>query len=77
METLKAIVLTVLFLGLSISLGKNIFIGLKTGTIRYKDTISKCSKTKNPIGFWSLVLLFSFFIATLIFAWISIMKELL
>jgi len=75
MQIIRLIVGTVVCWGLSIFLGKHIFTGLKTGAIHYKDTKSICKRDKNPIGFWSLVILFSAFIAVFLLAWVNMIND--
>jgi len=71
MEILRILIILILTLLVSIPLGKNILTALKTGTIRHTDTTSKYSKDENPVKFWSLVILFFSFMATMIFGLIS------
>jgi len=71
MEILHILIVSILTLFVSIPMGKNIITALKTGTIRYRDTTSKCSKDKNPVKFWSLVILNFGFMSTMIFGLIS------
>jgi len=71
MEILRILIILILTLFVSIPLGKNLITALKTGTIRHTDTTSKYSKDENPVKFWSLVILFFSFMATMIFGLIS------
>jgi len=71
MEILRILIMLIFTLFVSIPLGKNIIIALKTGTIRHTDTTSKCSKDKNPVKFWSLVILNFGFMTIMIFGLIS------
>ena len=75
MEIMRLIIGTIIYCGLSIFLGKCIFIGLKTGAIHYRDTESICKRNKKPIKFWSLVILFSAFIAMLLFGWVIMIND--
>ena len=72
MEILRILIMLILTLFVSIPMGKNVITALKTGTIQHTDTTSKCSKDKNPIKFWSLVILNFGFMATMIFGLISV-----
>ena len=47
--------------GLIALLLPTIYRGLKTGKIRHSTSDTYCHKSKNPVGFWSLVALFSGF----------------
>lgn len=58
-QALRIIVATVVVLGLAWLLGKTVVDGIRTGAIRHTDSTSRCQRQKNPIGFWTLVLLFS------------------
>jgi len=59
MQYLRLILVNVVFLGLSYYLGKNVFIGLKTGIIRYTYSQKICKRNERPFFYWFLVILFT------------------
>ena len=40
-------------------LGRILWLGLRSGQIRHSDSHRSCSRRKNPLGYWALVLLFA------------------
>jgi len=46
---------------------KAVIDGVRTGKIHHTDSTTVCCRKKNPVGFWSLVVLFTGFVA--MFAW--------
>jgi hypothetical protein len=59
MEVLRVLVKIALYLGLATYLSLIVFRGLTTGKIAYSSSNTYCQKSKNPIGFRFLVILFS------------------
>jgi hypothetical protein len=52
-------------------LGREVVVGLRTGSIRYAGGF-KCKRAERPTLFWSLVALFSMFIAISAFVLVTI-----
>jgi hypothetical protein len=69
MQILRAIVVTVIAGWFSWFLGKTVIEGIRTGAIRHTNSTQICRRKDNPIGFWSLVILFSGFVAMFILVW--------
>lgn len=67
MEILRLAVVSIVFGGLAIFLGKVVILGLLSGRIAHSDSESFVDRSTNPVGFWLLVVLFSSFIAMCIF----------
>lgn len=67
---------TIIFLYFLWSLGSNIIIGLKTGSIRHTDSSKKCKKSENPMFFWFLVSLFSLLLFSIGYFWFLAVKSL-
>jgi len=77
MTILRIIIGTIVCWYFVIFLGKNIYLGLKFGKINYKDSTSVCVKNKNPLGFWSLIVLFLGFISMFFVVWILMIADII
>ena len=69
MQIFRLIIVTVVTGGLVWLLGRTVFEGIKSGTIRHTDSTRVCRRDKNPVGFWALVVLFCGFIVLLWGVW--------
>ena len=77
MQNLRFILMTIICWGIAVLLGKHIFIALKTGKIHHTDTESVSHKTKSPFTFWSLITIFSIFIAIILLLWLSMINDII
>ena len=59
--------------GLYFFLGRIVMNGLKTGKIRHTNSKSLCDKTKNPAGYWLLVLWFTIIMLCCLIAWLKVL----
>ena len=75
MQIVRIIAATVILGYLSWHLTETVIAGIRTGTIRHNGGFGKCRRKENAIGFWSLVLLFSGFVAIFIFSWIWVVLD--
>lgn len=71
MHILAFILVSLVFGGLYIFLGRIIANGLKTGKIRHTDSKSLCDKSKNPAGYWLLILWFAVIMLFCLLAWLK------
>jgi hypothetical protein len=71
MDILRIILVTLICWVFIFILGKNVFVGLKTGIIEGAFR-SEYKRNKNPINFWALMLLYSASVALFIYAWIQV-----
>ena len=74
-QTTRIIGATLILGLLSWFLGRTVIEGLKTGSIRHTDSTQKCSRNENPIGFWSLILLFVGFVVMFIAVWMWVVTS--
>jgi hypothetical protein len=44
--------------------------GLRSGTIGYIDSTRKCERSKQPVGYWTLVIFFSVLAAVIAATWV-------
>lgn len=77
MTIIRFIIGTIVCWYFVIFLGNNVYRGLKTGKINYKDSTSVCVKNKNPLGFWSLVVLFLGFVLMFFIAWLFMITDII
>ncbi len=69
MEWFRLIAVTAICGGLSIFLVRVVFSGLRSGRIAHTDSSSFCKKQENPLGYWTLVILFTATIFGCLFIW--------
>ena len=69
MHLLRLVLITLICWALAGFLLYQIFAGLKSGKIAHSATNQWCSRSKNAVGFWSLVLLFLGFASLALYAW--------
>jgi hypothetical protein len=47
-----------------------VFTGLRSGRLFHTDSRSYCERSRNPMSFWLLVVLFSLFALLAVYAWV-------
>lgn len=72
MHALRLLVVTLVLVGIAYFLGKEVVVGLKTGKIAYSKSRRYCHRLRNPAGFWSLVILFSGIVLTMLVTWLRV-----
>jgi hypothetical protein len=70
MMILRAIILTVICLGLTSHMTYTIYSGLRSGKVGHTDSRMYCERAKNPLGYWSLMGLFTAFGMLGVYAWL-------
>ncbi len=70
MHALRLLLITLVCVGLAYLLTREIVAGLKSGKIAYSRKRLYCHRSKNPLGFWLLVGLFSGIIVMSLAAWL-------
>jgi hypothetical protein len=74
MHAARLLLVTAICLGFAFFLGREIWLGLKTGKVAYsRGNRLYCHRSKNPWGFWFLVILFSGFIAMSLVLWLRVL----
>ena len=68
-EIIRIVLLTVILGCLAVFFAKEILGDLRTGSIRYSSADKVCNKRINPSGYWSLVILYSGFLAVVHLVW--------
>jgi hypothetical protein len=68
-EMFRIILVSLVAGWLSWFLGMTVLRGIRTGAIHHTDSTKVCRREKNPVGFWSLVALFSGMVIMFISAW--------
>jgi hypothetical protein len=48
-----------------------LWTGLRTGKMRWRDSTSVCDRSKQPLLYWFLVIVFSFFSIVIASAWVQ------
>jgi hypothetical protein len=76
-QILRLVIVTFACLGLGLFLGREILLGLKTGKIAYTASRIYCDRSKSPLSFWLLVVLFTIFGCLAIAAWVHVGLSLL
>jgi len=71
MHILAFLFLSLILGGLYFFLGRVIINGLKTGKIRHTHSKNLCDKTKNPVGYWLLILWFSIIMLSCLIVWLK------
>ena len=71
-NAIRLFVATVVCGGLAGFLFREVWLGLRSGRVRYTDSTSTCSRTGNPLFFWFLVALFIAFGVLCIAAWVRL-----
>ncbi len=66
---LRIVIATLVCWGLVLFLGYVVAAGFRTGKISHSDSSSFVSRAKNPLAFWSLVVLFLSFMAVFLSVW--------
>jgi hypothetical protein len=69
MPALRILTATLFALGLLWLLLSTIFQGLRTGRIRYVDSITTCDRESRPLFFWFLVMVFAVFSVIIAAVW--------
>ena len=54
---------------LVVALGREIRLGLRTGSMAYGRRRWQCARSLHPVGFWALAVLFAAMIAAIAVAW--------
>lgn len=69
MEILRFLLVTFICGWFIYYLGRVVLTALRSGVIHHTDSKKFFIKSKNPIAFWSLVLLFALLISLAVIAW--------
>jgi hypothetical protein len=71
MQTLRLILVSLICVPLLWLLLSTLWNGLRTGKMRWRDSTSICDRRKQPLLYWFLVVVFSFFSIVIASAWIQ------
>ncbi len=69
---LRILIATLMCWGLALFLGSVARAGWRTGKIRHSDSSSFVARAKQPMAFWSLIVLFLAFVAVSLAVWVKI-----
>jgi hypothetical protein len=71
MQIIRLLLVSLICGGLLWLLLSTLWNGLCTGKLRWRDSTSVCDRSKQPLLYWCLVVVFSSFSIVIAFAWIQ------
>lgn len=75
MQLLRLLVITLFAGWFCWNLSATVIDGLRTGVIRHTDSTSRYRRDVNPLGYWSMVVLFTMFVVVVAAAWFLVVSD--